>query len=142
MFEKNYCHDLHYGSDSVPATIKSYKYYYQSFLLGVSYTQNVDYGDKKAVNKNNYGVKMYRKVAAMIGQYYPEKVTEFADLIESPDQDLRVACAVCILSLMNTDTVCKERALKLIQEMAYCGSSFEKLVWTKWLNDHGYVKND
>lgn len=122
----------------MPATIKSYRYYYQRFLLGVSYTQNIDYGDKKAVNKNNYGVKMYRKAASMIGKYYPDRVADFSDLLENDDYDIRVASAVSILSLMNAEDVYKEKALKIIRELAFKGSSFEKMVWTTWLEDHGY----
>ena len=122
----------------MPATIKSYRYYYQRFLLGVSYTQNIDYGDKKAVNKNNYGVKMYRKAASMIGKLYPDRVADFAVLLENDDYDIRVASAVSILSLMNTEDVYKEKALKIIRKLAFKGSSFEKMVWTTWLEDHGY----
>ena len=120
-------------------TIKSYKYYYERYLLGVSFTRNVDYGDQKAVNRNNYGVKVYRKAASMIGKHYPERIGDFANLLNDDDYSLRITCAVSILSLMNAEDAYKEKALEIIRELAIQGSSFERLVWTEWLKDYGYT---
>ena len=113
--------------------MKPYEYYYRRFLQGFSNTKDIDYRDKKSVRKNNQGVDMYRNAAASIGKYYPEKIPEFAIMLEDDDQDLRIVCAVSILELMEADQSLSEKALNIIRDLAVNGSSFERNVWSVWI---------
>ena len=126
----------------MPNKMKSYEYYFQRFLLGVSYTKNIDYGDPKAVRRNNNGVNMYRKAAVAIAENYPDRIGEFSELIKNDDQDIRTACAISLLTLMNARPVHKEAALLVIRNLASSGTSLEKTAWTMWLEKWGYKNTE
>ncbi len=119
------------------AGIRSFDYYMQRFLLGLSYTKNIQYDDRESVNRNNRGVVMYRKAATSIGKYYPDRIGEFASLLNHEDRDTRIACAVCIGELMNADSETRNRALRIIREVAQNGNPIERFGFGVWLNRHG-----
>ena len=117
---------------------KEFEYCYNSFLQGVYDTRNVSYGSRKDVQRNNRGIEKYRDAAKCIGKYYPEKITEFAALLDDGNKDIRVACAVSVLTLMNADALSKEKALSIIRHIAANGTPLEKISWSTWLKKEGY----
>ena len=117
---------------------KNFEYYLHNFLLGISYTQNIDYGERKDVRRNNRGVNMYRKAAEAIGNYYPEKIGEFSKLLFDSSPEVRIACAISVLTLMEAEPKYKEVALKIIRDLASEGDPLEKTAWTMWLEERGY----
>ncbi len=119
------------------AGIRSFEYYVQRFLLGVSYTQNVQYESRESVKRNNQGTAMYRKAATSVGKYYPDRICEFASLLTHEDRDTRIACAVCIGELMDADPETRVRALELIKDVAKNGDPIERFGFGVWLKRHG-----
>lgn len=116
--------------------IRPYEYYYERYQLGISYTENVDYGDRQSVRRNNRGTDMYRKAAQNIGQYYPDRIADFADDLNNSDKKRRTVCAVCLIELMQPDQEMRRRALDVIKDLAENGDQFEQHVWSIWLREH------
>ena len=116
---------------------KTFEWYYDRFLQGVSYTRDIDYGKKLDVRRNNRGVDMYRDAAKQIGTLYPERIPDFAVLLDHEQDDVRIACAVSVLTLMAASPPYTAKATEILRALADNGSPFEKLVWTMWLKDHG-----
>jgi len=116
---------------------KTFEWYYDRFLQGVLYTRDIDYGEKRDVRRNNRGVDMYRDAAKQIGIRYPERIPDFAVLLDHEQEDVRIACAVSVLTLMAASPPYTAKAAEILRALAVNGSSFEKRVWTMWLKDHG-----
>ena len=116
--------------------VRSFDYYVNRFMEGVSYTKNIDYGDRRSVSKNNQGVDMYRKAAKSIGKYYPEKTDMFARILDSADKDERETCAYCIIEFMNPDKQTREHCLRIIKEKAMYGDSVDRTLVKYWLTQH------
>ena len=120
---------------------KSYEYYEKQFRKGVFLTKETKYDSVGSVRKNNQGVDKYRKAAKTLGLLYPDKITEFAKLLLDEDQDVRIACAVCLLTVIDAQGAVKEGALDVIRKQKEGGSSFEKMVWRLWMRDHGFPQD-
>lgn len=73
----------------------------------------VDYGSTVSVRKYNKGTDMYRQAARDIGIHYPERVSDFAELLHHEDDLIRVCAAVSIVDLM-PHTVAQLLAAKAI----------------------------
>jgi hypothetical protein len=72
-----------------------------------------------------------------ICKYYPERVSDFARLLENDHQDIRVACAVSILSFIEAEQILKEKAMRIIRDLAINGTPLERTAWKMWLSDRG-----
>lgn len=116
---------------------RQYEYYYERFLQGVLKTRDVNFESKKDIRRNNRGVDQYRDAAMCISQYFPERVSDFALLLDNDQQDIRVACAVSILSFMKAERITSEKAVGIIRDLATNGTPLERTAWTRWLKDRG-----
>lgn len=114
-------------------TKRSYEYYLQRFNEGVAASDELEAEKPESVSRNNRGIDTYRKAAKAIGMYYPEKIDNFSLALSDSGQHKRLACAVCILELMNTELPYQEKALRVINDVALNGDYFEKRVWNMWL---------
>ena len=74
-----------------------YLYYYKRWFEGVKATLNTYYEDPKSVRKANRGSDIFRKFAADIGKYYPDKVECFAKLLEHSGIEIRGHVAISIV---------------------------------------------
>ena len=119
--------------------MKDFEYYRQRFLSGVQMTKDVDYGDKASVRKNNRGVDQYRKAAVTIREKYPDRIPEFALLLDHEDHKVQVACAVSLVELMNAASPHREKALDIIRAVARDGDPLERMGWGEWLKRRGVV---
>ena len=77
-----------------------YLYYCNRWFDGVKASLNPDYEDPKSVRKANHASDVFRKAAADIGKYYPDKVECFAKLLEHSDAEIRVHAAISIVQHM------------------------------------------
>ena len=88
----------------------TYENLFEKFLVGVEKTKNVDYLDRNSIRENNMGVDQYRKAAKKISELYPERVEDFASLLDSNDTKERICCAVCVLEFMSFSKEIYEKA--------------------------------
>ena len=82
---------------------KTYDQLIEQFINGVKCTIDVDYANKNSVKKNNKGVDQYRQAAKQINEQFPDQKDNFASLLNHPTNKVSVACAVCMIELMDYD---------------------------------------
>ena len=112
----------------------SYETLIKRFVVGVEKTKNIDYLDRASIRRNNAGVDQYRKAAKQIGEVYPERVEDFAILLNSDDLRLRKCCAICMVELMNCSDEQYDRAYSTVLELYLsCTDSLERLNTEYWL---------
>jgi hypothetical protein len=113
---------------------KNYDYYLERWYEGVEMQRTVDYGDPKSVRRFNKGSDIFRKAAKDIGDSYPERVKEFAELMAHEDGHIRLYAAISIAEYM-PHTVAQLTVIKSIitEHMKTCWDG-EFMGWTWWLN--------
>ena len=112
---------------------KNYEYYLDRWYQGVEMQRTVDYGDPKSVRRFNKGSDVFRKAAKDIGDSYPERVKEFAELMAHEDGHIRRYAAISIAEYM-PHTVAQLSIIKSIitEHMKTCWNH-EIMGWTWWL---------
>ena len=116
--------------------MKSFEEYISDFLEGVAATVNVDYGKPSSVRKSNRGVELYRKSTALIDKHYPERLGDFAELMESELPKVSLCCVVALLDLTEHYTKEQEkRALEIITDTMNKSDEAEKYGWSVWLKN-------
>ena len=110
----------------------------QKFISGAECTVNVDYTDKISVKKNNKGVDQYRKAAKQINEQFPDQKDNFASLLNHPTNKVKVACAVCMIELMDYTENWRNQALEVIKADYPSKPRFEKSMINIWLKNHGF----
>ena len=113
---------------------KNYEYYLDRWYKGVEMQRTVDYGDPKSVRTFNRGSDVFRKAAKDIGDGYPERVKDFAELMDSKDDHIRLYAAISLAEYM-PHTVAQLNVIKSIiaEHMKTC-RNYEVMGWTRWLN--------
>ena len=117
---------------------KKYEKLLQKFISGAECTVNVDNIDKTSVKKNNKGVDQYRQAAKQICERFPNQRDNFANLLNYPVNEVRVACAVCMIELMDYDEKWRNQALEVIKADYPSKPRFEKSMVNIWLKNHGF----
>lgn len=115
---------------------KDYPFYLNQFIANVSLTEHIDYASKTSVRQNNRAVDEYRKAAYMIGKEFPEKMDDFARLLENDNAEVRICCAVCIVELMPADPTTKTKAIQQIKVELEAGNATPEYGWELWLKKH------
>ena len=112
---------------------KSYEYDLDRWYEGVEMQRTVDYGDPKSVRRFNKGSDVFRKAAKDIGDSYPERVKEFAELMAHEDGHIRRYAAISMAEYM-PHTVAQLTVIKSIitEHMKTC-RDHEIMGWTWWL---------
>lgn len=95
---------------------------------------NPDYEDPKSVRKANHASDVFRKAAADIGKYYPDKVECFAKLLEHSDAEIRVHAAISIVQHMPHTKEQLSLAKKIIQEYMLTCNVASQMGWKWWLD--------
>ena len=115
-----------------------YERVFQKFIDGVIATIDVKYEDPKSVRKNNRGVDQYRAAAKTIADTFPDRIIEFAELLDHPEKEIRYVCALCLIEIMlvsNEDI--KEKAISVIRDR-YLGLQYQcdrsRIEW--WASKH------
>ena len=113
---------------------RDYLYYYDRWFMGVRAWLDIVYEDPSSVRKANRGSDTWRKAAADIGEYYPEKIPHFAELLNHEEEAIRVHAAVSVLRYMPHTKDELKRSIAIIQNrMATCTPSM-RMVWEWNLN--------
>ena len=113
---------------------KEYLYYYDRWFLGVRAWLEIVYEDPSSVRKANRGADIWRKAAADIGKYHPDKVPCFAELLNHEDAEIREHAAVSVIQYMPHTKDELRRSITIIQNrMATCTPS-TRMVWEWFLN--------
>mgnify|MGYP002579345539 CR=1 FL=1 len=115
---------------------KAFEEYVDDFLTGVLKTINVDYSKPAQVRENNKGTDMYRLSAKRINRYYPDRIKDFANLLNSDKPKVRLCCAVCLIELCDISQDLCQKALLIIQEKIDNGTSFDRFVWSTWIESN------
>lgn len=112
---------------------KSYEYYLERWHEGVEMQRTVDYGDPKSVRRFNKGSDVFRQAAKYIGEGYPKRIQEFAELMDSEDKHIRLYAAISVAEYM-PHTVARLAVIKTIitEHMKSCDGA-EIMGWTRWL---------
>ena len=111
----------------------------QKFIDGVSATIDVKYEDPKSVRQNNRGVDKYREAAKTIADTFPDRIIDFAELLDHPKEEIRYVCALCLIEIMSvSDETIKEKAISVIRDR-YSGLQYQfdrsRIEW--WASKHG-----
>lgn len=89
----------------------------QKFIDGVTATIGVKYEDPKSVRRNNRGVDKYKAAAKTIADTFPDKIINFAELLDHPEGEIRYVCALCLIEIMSVaDENIKSKAISVIRE--------------------------
>ncbi len=78
--------------------------------------EEIDYSDKSANKIHNAAIDQYRKIAKKISHNTDSVCEEFMNLLYSDDENVAVACAVCIIELMKSTQDQYNLAIKRIEE--------------------------
>ena len=126
---------IDYYVENLEVIVKhEYLYYYKRWFDGVKASLNPDYEDPKSVRKANHASDVFRKAAADIGKYYPDKVECFAKLLEHSDAEIRVHAAISIVQHMPHTKEQLSLAKKIIQEYMLTCNVASQMGWKWWLN--------
>ena len=79
---------------------RSLEYYRKEWKRSVQNTISIQYDSPSSVRKNNRAVDRFRKIATRIGEQYPDMIESFAEFLKDDNETIRVAAAVCLVSLM------------------------------------------
>lgn len=73
----------------------------EEFIQNVKFANEpINYADKQAVKKHNAATDKYRKTAKKISDETSGVPNQFLILLRSSDENVSIACAVCIIELM------------------------------------------
>ena len=111
----------------------------QKFIDGVIATIDVKYEDPKSVRRNNRGVDKYRAAAKTIADTLPDRIIDFAELLDYPKEEIRYVCALCLIEIMSvSDETIEEKAISVIRDR-YSGLQYQfdrsRIEW--WASKHG-----
>ncbi len=104
-----------------------------TWLDAVKKQHEVDYGDLQSVEKYNSYTDCYRRMAKLIDENYPEKLTAFSIFLESEDAYVRVAYAICLLELTHYSKELEAKALDVIEK--HTETAWDAIGYTLWLED-------
>ena len=77
---------------------------------------DVDYGNKTEIERHNKAIENYRKIAEKIKKKGDSsEMDNFVELLNNDNQDIKIACAVCIIEILDSEEY-KEKALLTIKE--------------------------
>ena len=77
---------------------------------------DVDYGNKTEIERHNKAIENYRKIAEKIKKKGDSsEMDNFVELLNNDDWDIKIACAVCIIEILDSEEY-KEKALLTIKE--------------------------
>lgn len=114
----------------------SFEQLLEQFIDGVEKTMNIDYAKASSVRRNNRGVDQYRKAAKDIDELYPERLDEFAQLLNAPSLKIRICCAVCLAGLTRCRRETYDKAIFTVEEYVKSDECTEKLGFGVWLSEH------
>ena len=94
----------------------------------------VDYSSPTSVRNHNRAVDKYRKIAKLIGEKYPERIEEFAINLNDNNEGVRVAAAICLVSLMPHTMAHLSKAKSIIAERMSNPATITLIGWNWWLS--------
>ena len=75
-----------------------------------------DFSDKKANKRHNEAIDRYRNIAKKISEGTTDVCGEFFALLQSSDENIAIACAVCIIEIMTSTPEQYQLAVRRIEE--------------------------
>lgn len=87
-----------------------------------------DYSDKQAKKRHNASIDKYRSIAKKISTGTSCVCEEFLSLLQDSDEDVAVACAVCIIEIMEPTSEQYNLAVKRIEEYVKTSSNKMKVL--------------
>ena len=113
---------------------KTFEENVKDFLDGAYAHIDVDYGDKKSVQKSNNGIKKYRKAAMRIGTNYPDRVDEFAELLKHPDIQIAYRAAISMFEFMDPNEDQVEQGFSVLFDVLYKVDGATEMGLNWWLD--------
>jgi hypothetical protein len=95
--------------------MKTFEELVNDFVLYVKKSHETeDYSNMKLVKEHNKFIDEYRKIAREINKNYNKKIGLFAELLN--EENVKTACAVCIIELFENNEKYIESAKNAIKE--------------------------
>ena len=101
--------------------------------------RDVDYGDPASVRKYNSLMTKKSKIAKQINDKYPELIPDFATLLQHPDWDVKLACAIRMLVDISCEENDKDCAANTIKEYINTHHTADTILWRMRLRDLGLL---
>ena len=78
--------------------------------------EDFDYENKEEIKRHNNAIKNYRNIAEKIKKEGNSlEINNFVELLNNNNWDIKIACAVCIIEILELENY-KEKALLTIKE--------------------------
>ena len=110
------------------------------YVTSVIKMDETDYADKKSVRQHNRLADRIRAIACEIDHMNPTIKWSFYELLSHENETVRIWVAHHIREVMNYDTRCRGKALKIISCIADKNDRINSLgnkMWLeKWLQEH------
>ena len=115
---------------------KTFEENVKDFLDGAYAHIDVDYGDKKSVQKSNNGIKKYRKAAMRIGTNYPDRVDEFAELLKHQNIEIAYRAAISMFEFMDPNDDQTKLGFNLLFDVLYKADNATRMGLNWWLDQY------
>ncbi len=98
---------------------KSYEKLKEKFIYYVREShRDIDYANPKEVRAHNRAMDNTTKIAIEISNLYPDKIIDFAMLLDCDEQKIRIPTAVSLVKFMNApDEIVKKAILTIENEL-------------------------
>ena len=103
-------------------------------------TYDIDYADKSSVKRSNEAVAKMIKISKYLGEEYPSRIYDFAELLDNTDFRIDIWAAHHILENMNYPSELESKALDIIIKYSKEDSA-EGLGNRMWLENWYKEKN-
>lgn len=110
-----------------------------AFILCVQEKRNVDWANAWSVRKYNRLSMKRIRIAKLINEKYKELIPGFTALLQHPDWDIKLACAISLLEIISCEKKDKECAIEVIKEYINSHDTADATGWRMKLKDLGLL---
>lgn len=100
---------------------KTYSKCIDSILADIEKRKNVDYADKKSVNRYNAAMKRIIENVQYINTFYPDMKSDFIGLMEHPDPRVVSVIACMIVDFLSCSAAEKRTAMSIYRQLVDSG---------------------
>ena len=111
------------------------------FILCIQEKRNVDWANAGSVRKYNRLSMKRIRIAKLINGKYREIIPDFTALLQHPDWDIKLACAISLLEIISCEKQDRECAIAVIREYINSHDTADAMGWRMKLEDLGYSEN-
>ena len=110
-----------------------------AFILCVQEKRNVNWANAWSVRKYNRLSMKEIRIAKQINEKYKELIPGFTALLQHPDWDIKLACAISLLEIISCEKKDKECAVAVIKEYIKSHDTADAMGWRMKLEGLGVL---